>query len=161
MPSFLKSITPIPLFHYHHKTTLFQQSLKHFFILTYVTLALLSISSLHFARSLASILLIIVFYARIPKSASQPRHHRRLGQLSFLNSTSGQRWTKRRIKSFSPAFETKRSKWKFSCLSDKQQQKTISVPKKSFFTWLYLDISGISCLRHIVDFIVCFFAFEF
>ena len=93
--SFLKSITPIPLFHYHHKTTLFQQSLKHFFILTYVTLALLSISYLHFARSPASILLIIVFYARIPKSASQPRHRRRLGQLSFRNSTSGQKTNKK------------------------------------------------------------------
>ena len=87
--SFLKSITPIPLFHYHHKTTLFQQSLKHFrppfFILTYVTLALLSISYLHFARSPASILLIIIFYARIPKSASQPRHHRSIifSQLDF------------------------------------------------------------------------------
>ena len=50
-----------------------------------VTLALLSISYLHFARSPASILLIIVFYARIPKSASQPRHHRSIifSQLDF------------------------------------------------------------------------------
>ena len=65
-----------------------------------------------------------------------PLSHDITGQLSFRNSTSGQRWTKRRIKSFSPAFETKRSKWKFSCLSDHKKKQYLSQKRVFDFTLL-------------------------